>query len=136
MSGVFLELPGLRVPQVEARGPRMPAGGRGAGGAPAWVDGKFLRGPIPLSWLGRACRLSGAKVVAVALAVWFLAGLRGKREGLQLTKATLKHFGVVDRSAKYRALKELERAGLIRAERRRGKNPLVTIVEGGAAQAA
>ena len=128
MSGVFPGLVGLRVPQVEAGGT---SSGRGKARSPSWVDGEFLRGAIPLSWLGRACRLPGAKVVAVALAVWFLSGLRGTRESLPLTGAALRRFGVDDRSAKYRALKELERAGLIRVDRRQGKNPLVTVLDAG-----
>jgi hypothetical protein len=92
------------------------------------VDGEFLRGPIPLAWLGRVCRLRGQKVLAVALAVWFVSGLRGRREGLKVTTRVVQRFGVNDRSAKKRALDALERAGLIRVDRQQGKNPLVTIL--------
>jgi hypothetical protein len=38
-------------------------------------------------------------------------------------------FGVLDRSAKYRALEALEEAGLIAVKRARGRSALVTILE-------
>jgi hypothetical protein len=94
-----------------------------------WVVGKFLRGPIPLSWLGQACRLTGEKALATALAIWFLVGLRQRKHDLSLSTACLELFGVLNRSAKYRAITALEKAGLIRVERKRGKNPLVTILD-------
>jgi hypothetical protein len=68
-------------------------------------------------------------VLPVSLAIWFLAGLRNRKHGLNLTSATLRRFGVGDRSAKSRALVALERAGLVRVARQQGKNPLVTILE-------
>jgi hypothetical protein len=117
----------LRVPQVEVLPHEALARRRSSG----HVVGKFLRGPIPLAWLGRACRLRGGKVVATALAIWFLAGLRRREWDLKLTSDTLTHFGVTDRAAKYRALKALEEAGLIQVERRPNKNPLVTILGAG-----
>src|SRR5262245_64613619 len=114
------ELGRLRVPQVKV--PPLPVGVEQVGGqvlSEEWVNGKFLRGPIPLSWLGPVLCLPGQKVLAVALAIWFVAGLQRKREGLKLTSATLHDFGVKDRSAKYRALNTLEQAGLIRVGRPR-----------------
>jgi hypothetical protein len=75
--------------------------------------------------------------LAVALAIWFVSGLRhGEKTDLSLTTATLGLFGVDDRSAKYRALKALKKAGLIVVRQEHGKNPLVTIVEPGEAEAA
>jgi DNA-binding transcriptional ArsR family regulator len=95
---------------------------------PGWVEGEFLRNRIPLSWLGRACELPG-KALATGLAIWFLSGLRGGRmDSLKLTSATLERFGV-SRSAKSRALKALEKAGLINVRREPRKNPLVTILD-------
>jgi hypothetical protein len=72
----------------------------------------------------------------VGLAVWFLAGLRGRQDDLKLTTRILERFGVKGRSAKYKALKALEGAGLIRVLRRHGKNPLLTILDVGDAKAA
>jgi len=89
-----------------------------------------------MAWLGRACALPG-KALAVALAIWFLSGLRrGEKVGLKLTGEILKRFDVSDRWKKSRALTALREAGLIEVEQRPGKNPLVTIVEVKEAQAA
>jgi hypothetical protein len=92
-----------------------------------WPGSSFVD-PSPLRWLGRACGLPG-KALATALAVWFVAGLRNRREGLPLTAAVMNRFRV-SRYAKSRALRALEAAGLIRVERRSRRNPLVTIVDG------
>jgi hypothetical protein len=91
------------------------------------INGEFLRGPIPLHWLSLACKLPG-KVVATALAIWFQAGRQGHEEGIKLTSQILDRFHV-DRHAKFRALKELEKAGLIRVHRQAGKNPIVDLLE-------
>jgi hypothetical protein len=63
------------------------------------------------------------------MAIWFLAGQMGRKGDLVLTNPTLELFAVTNRAAKYRALKALEKAGLIRVERRPQKNPLVTILD-------
>jgi hypothetical protein len=78
--------------------------------------------------------LKGPKVLPVALAIWFLAGLRGQSYDLNLTSATVKRFGVKDRSTKARALQKLREAGLIKVEHRDGKNAVVTILEDGLEQ--
>ncbi len=118
-----LGLDELRIPQVEVKAVRY----RQPGSRQSHINGEFLRGPIPLSWLTLACEIGG-KVLATALAIWFLAGLKNTGENLLLTSAILERFNV-DRSAKSRALAQLERAGLIKVVRRPRKNPLVTIVE-------
>jgi hypothetical protein len=97
-------------------------------GQKRFVKGEFLRGPIPMLWLRRVCRLPGKNTLATALAIWWLAGLRRREEGLSLTTAALKRFEVVTRSAKYDALKALEAAKLISVRRKAGKNPAVTIL--------
>ena len=86
--------------------------------------GKFLRGPVPLSWLRRAATLSG-KALAVGLALWFLHGVK-KRWTVRLTRATLRRLGV-GRKPGYAGLEKLEAAGLVRVTRQRGKSPVVTI---------
>ncbi len=124
-------LAGLRVPQVQA--PSRPDRVRQDKPSPSpdWVKGEFVRGPVPVNWLSRVCELASQKTLATALALWFLAGLRKTKEDLKLTSAVLKRFRVDDRSAKSRALEALEGAGLVRVERQKGKNPLVTILEVG-----
>jgi hypothetical protein len=127
------DLDGLRIPQVgvpdEKAGVRRLPSNKRHFDKSNWIDGEFINGRLPLSWWGLACQLSGPKILPVALAIWFLAGLRGRKYDLSLTSATLQRFSVTDRSTKYRALKSLENAGLIQVRRRPGKNPLVTILE-------
>jgi hypothetical protein len=125
VDGFFRDMVSLRVSQhVRKFPPGRPTGIR--------IDGEFLRGPIPLVWLTQVCALPGQKVLAMALAIWFVRGLRGKDEGLELTPSKLKRFGVDKRHATYRALKDLEKAGLISVRRHSGRSAVVTILHAGA----
>lgn len=87
----------------------------------------FLKGPIPLAWLTAASALSG-KALQIALAIRFLSGVQRSRV-VRLAPSVVARFGV-DRHAAYRALKVLECAQLVKAVRRRGRAPEVTILEG------
>lgn len=87
---------------------------------------KFLRGPIPLNWLSHAATLPG-RSLHVAIAVWFVAGLK-KARIVPISNITALQFGL-DRNAKYRGLEWLEDAELISVERRAGRAPIVTILE-------
>jgi DNA-binding transcriptional ArsR family regulator len=91
------------------------------------ITGGFLKGPIPLKWLSIACDLGG-KTLATALAIRYMQGLK-KTAPIKVTTETLTRFFCVDRSAKARALKALESAGLITIERKQGKKPIITILE-------
>ena len=90
---------------------------------------RFLRGPIPLTWIGEAACLPG-KSLAVGMYWWFLSGVSGKSETLKLNCSRLDLFSL-DRHSCARGLSELERAGLVTVKRSRGKCPRVTIVKGG-----
>ena len=90
------------------------------------ISGGFLSGPIPLSWLSAAMRLSGRGPIAIALAIWFEAG-RTKSQTVTLTTKLLERFSI-HRKVKYRALRQLESVGLIGVERQPQRNPIVTIV--------
>ncbi|MEO8901138.1 MAG: hypothetical protein ABI488_05650 [Polyangiaceae bacterium] len=87
--------------------------------------GMFLRGPIPWWWLQAAMKLPG-RALAVGVAAWLQAGLRGTTERLPVN---LSRVGV-DRSRASRGLAALERAGLVQVERRPGRPPLVTLMMG------
>jgi hypothetical protein len=87
---------------------------------------RFLCGPVPLVWLSMAAKLSG-KALHVGIALWYLAGVT-KSFTVKLTRSTLTLFGV-SRWSVSRNLRLLELAGLVTVERRKGKVPLVTIVE-------
>jgi len=86
---------------------------------------RFLKGPIPLNWLGTAAKQSG-KALHVGIALWFLSGLKRSRE-IALSQSTLSLFGVTRHSG-YRGLTELENAGLVSVDRHPGRNPVVTIL--------
>lgn len=89
------------------------------------VGERFLKGPIPLPWLGAAACLPG-RALHVALAVWFLAGLRRSSQ-VKLGHAALALFGV-KRHAGARGLKALEGAKLVSVARQIGKAPDVTLL--------
>lgn len=89
----------------------------------------FLKGPVPLPWIACAGRRKG-KAMHVGVYVWYKAGLTRSRS-VQLSPAELDEMGV-DRFAVYRALEELESAGLVTVKRRTGRKAIVTIEEYGA----
>jgi hypothetical protein len=85
----------------------------------------FLRGPIPLEWLGEAAALPG-KTLNVAVALWWRQGM-AKGKPFKLTRTALRYLNV-ERDAASAALERLERAGLIQVERRPGQRPNISIV--------
>lgn len=88
---------------------------------------KFLKGPIPLSWLSAAAKLPG-KCCQVGTALWYRAGLQ-KTGTIRLSYETLAIFGV-DRWAYHRALGKMKVAGLISvADRGIGKSPFITLLD-------
>lgn len=86
----------------------------------------FIKGPIPGAWLARAASLDG-KTLHLSLALWYLAGIKKSRE-FKLTRDALERFGV-GRSAVARGLERLEAAGLVGADRGRGRLPVVTLLD-------
>ena len=87
-------------------------------------DSRFVRGPIPLPWLSRACCLGG-KTGQVAWAIWYARGLNG--EPVALTSTLLATFGVTPKTGRC-VLQRLEAAGLVSVERRRGRCPRVSVL--------
>ena len=86
---------------------------------------RFLKGPIPMSWLGIAARQPG-KALHVAIMLWHLAGIqRGGRVSLSLSRMDV--LGIKRTSAS-RGLKALETAGLVSVVRHPGRRPQVTIL--------
>lgn len=118
------------VPQIRVGSVAEPSGR--LFGVAYWVDGEFLRGPIPLSWLSSACSL-GVTALRMALAAWFARGLatnKGQREHLKLSAKKCDRF-CVNRGTKSDGLNELENAGLVTALRRGRAAPVVTIITDG-----
>jgi len=87
---------------------------------------KFLKGPVPLSWLTTAARLRG-KTLHLAIELWFQAGLTRSAQ-VKMSIKRLSQFGVSRYSA-YRALNRLEAAGLVSIVRHRGRLSVVTLLE-------
>jgi hypothetical protein len=88
--------------------------------------GRFLKGPIPWSWIAAAAALPG-QALLVGLCVWRLAGATKSRT-VSFGNSDLKPLGI-DRAAKSRALHALEQAGLIEVARERGRFLKVTLCE-------
>jgi hypothetical protein len=95
----------------------------------AGPGGRYVRGPIALSWLSRACALPGQRVLAVSLALWYVRGLRSCDHGLEVTADTWEMFDV-DAPGKCRGLSSLADAGLIRVEDLPGRRRLFGLVVG------
>src|SRR6478672_5278248 len=85
---------------------------------------KFIAGPIDVPWVVQASRL-GVKALLVGLALWHLKKLR-QADTFTVSNLMLQEWGV-EPDAKSRALRALERAGLIRVERCGKRSPLVTL---------
>jgi hypothetical protein len=89
------------------------------------IRGKFITGPIDVSWLCRASRL-GVTALLVGLALWHIRGLR-KTDIFIVSNLILQDWGI-QADAKRRALRKLEKAGLIKVGRRGKRSPQVTLV--------
>lgn len=85
----------------------------------------FLKGPIPGEWLKRA--LCHPSAIKAALVLWFLAG-RDKSREVRPTHTEWWRFGVLPRTGS-RGITALERAGLVRVDRHRGRCPIVTLLD-------
>jgi len=87
---------------------------------------RFLKGPIPWEWVKKAGRLPG-KALAVGMTLWLWAGMK-RSQHIILSVSSLSEMGI-QRNAAYRAMKELEGAGLISVVRHTGRKPKVTLLE-------
>jgi hypothetical protein len=89
------------------------------------THGRFLKGPIPWSWIVRASTLPG-RALLVGLCIWRLAGAT-RSHTVSLGNSDLKPLGI-DRATKSRALTVLEQAGLIGVARQPGRFPKITLL--------
>ncbi len=83
--------------------------------------GRFLKGPIPLSWIRQNIFCTTDRLLLVLRAH---ADMRRSNE-LRVTSDVLRDAGIVDRKTAYRALKRLEASSTLNVLRRRGRRPLV-----------
>ncbi len=111
-----LTLPGRSITPKRKKAPRHKSGER------------FLRGPIPMSWIYAASKASGqGSGFKIAIALWYLSGLNRQAKTVKLSGSVLHEMGI-ERHAGYRGLEALEQAGLVSVERHPGRSPLVTIL--------
>jgi hypothetical protein len=87
---------------------------------------RFLRGPIPWFWLRLAMVLPG-KALAVGLILWQLHGLTGRRT-VTFCLARAEADGIPTTTAR-RAIRELERAGLVSVLRKPGRGLEVKLLD-------
>jgi len=102
-------------------------GGLRRGRKPSPIRDKFIAGPIGASWVCQASRL-GVKALLVGLTLWHVKGLR-RSNSFELSNLMVREWGIQP-DAKARALRALEKAGLIRIERRGKRSPRVTLIVG------
>lgn len=83
---------------------------------------------VQIDWAAAAAAQPG-KALHVALALWQLSSAQGAST-VVLGRFTLSRYGVA-RDAVYPALSHLSEAGLISADRHRGRSPRVTLLHHG-----
>jgi DNA-binding transcriptional ArsR family regulator len=88
-------------------------------------QGRFLKGPIAWSEIAAAARLGGAALPLLLLVHHRIA--LGAGPAVTLPQHVLADLGI-DRRAKSRGLHALEKAGLVRAERERGRPARVALM--------
>src|SRR4051812_47540560 len=86
----------------------------------------FVKGPLPLGWIGAAVRCGDARGLPVLLALKAKADA-GRETWTKPPATVLQDLGV-GRMARSRAIAALERAGLVEVRCRRGRPPLVRLV--------
>lgn len=92
----------------------------------AKIGGKFIKGPIPMDWL-RVAAGCGQRAEAVAILLWYAAGWQ-KTNPAKLTPAILSELNVHPKTSK-RCLQRMAEVGLVDVEFKRGRSPLVTLLD-------
>ena len=88
---------------------------------------RFVKGPLPMDWIGAAVRCGEAKALPVLLALKAKADA-GRETWVKPPGVLLQDLGI-GRMARSRAIAAVERAGLVEVRRRRrGRPPLVRLV--------
>jgi hypothetical protein len=89
------------------------------------VQTRFLKRPIPLSWVTRAMQLPG-KAWHVGTVLWLWAGIT-RSNTVILTRTRLRQCDLHPETAR-QGLSRLEQAGLVRVERQGKRSPRVTLL--------
>ena len=97
---------------------------------------EYVRGPLPLKWFQLASNISRTAGV-VGLIIWKIAyqrklwghdSQRRTSESIKVTNQTCLKWGVCGNS-KNMALRMMEEVGLIRLDTKRGRSPVVQIID-------
>jgi len=97
---------------------------------------EYVRGPLPLKWFQKASSISRTACV-VGLIIWRIAyqrklwGHNSQRRTswpMKVTTQTCMKWGICGNS-KNTALRRMEEAGLIRLDLKRGRSPVVQIID-------
>jgi hypothetical protein len=99
--------------------------GRGRRVSP--IIGRFIAGPVDVAWVLQAAQL-GVTALLVGLALWHLKGLR-RADSFIVSNLMMQEWGIRP-DAKSRALRKLEKAGLIIVGRRGKRSPTITLLVG------
>ena len=91
------------------------------------VRGCFLKGPVPCDWFKTAWPLP-KRALQVGFFIWHISGIEKRFENLTIRPKRVKTTLGVSVKSVYRALRDLEGAGLIVCNRKRGKCARVAIV--------
>ena len=86
-------------------------------------NGRYIRGPIPLGWIQKACTVGAEKL---ALYLMSMKGLT-KRPKIRLRSAEMERFGLSPKIRRIQ-LAKLEEAGLVKADKAVGKKPVLTAI--------
>ena len=85
----------------------------------------FIKGPIDLGWVQQACKSNAAEM---AFYLHYKLGILGKGASVQIRPSECREFGMSDK-ARQRQIDSLEKAGLIAADRGKGRCPVVIVIE-------
>ena len=84
---------------------------------------RFLKGPIPLSWIRKHVQCPADRLLLVLRA----HGDMQRVGEIKVTADVLRDAGIADRKAVYRAIKRLEASGSVMVSRERGRRPIVRL---------
>ena len=88
---------------------------------------KFIKGPIDYEWIAEACRVKAAEL---GLYLMYKIGILGSKASVQVRPSECRELGLTDRE-RQRQVVRLENAGLITADKGKGRCPTVTLIEHG-----
>ena len=86
---------------------------------------RFLKGPIPLSWIREHVQCPADRLLLVIRA----HGDMQRVGEIKVTADVLRDAGIMDRKAAYRAIKRLEVSGSVMVSRKRGRRPIVRLAQ-------